>query len=152
MQIVGVYGGEKSSDALSLHPSPNIFIHNHTSLCRNGWVKMGWTSEFWLMSSEENNKLWQMWIYEFELENTQIVLGEIQRCSKQSVDIARLQMQTAGFDKCKMAEPTNPDICSEQINICMILTNPRGPTILMSSLRHGTMAHGTWHMHTVDQV
>ena len=38
-----------------------------------------------------------------ELENTQIVLGEIQRCSKQSVDIACLQMQTAGFDKCTKA-------------------------------------------------
>ena len=125
MQIVGVYGGEKSSDALSLHPSPNIFIHNHTSLCRNGWVKMGWTSEFWLMSSEENNKLWQMWIYEFELENTQIVLGEIQRCSKQSVDIARLQMQTAGFDKCTTTQQTNLYIDSAQIQ-----TNPWGPLLL----------------------
>ena len=38
------------------------------------------------------------------LENTQIVLGEIQRCPKRSVDIACLQMQTAGFDKYKTAK------------------------------------------------
>ena len=59
------------------------------------------------------------------LENTQIVLGEIQRCSKQSVDIARLQMQTAGFDKCTTTQQTNLYIDSAQIQ-----TNPRGPLLL----------------------
>ena len=37
------------------HLSPDISIHHHPSLCRKGWVKMGWTNEFQLMSSEENN-------------------------------------------------------------------------------------------------
>ena len=37
------------------HLSPDISIHYHPSLCRKGWVKMGWTNEFQLMSSEENN-------------------------------------------------------------------------------------------------
>ena len=104
---------------------------------------MGWTSEFWLMSSEENNKLWQMWIYQLELENTQIVLGEIQRCSKQSVDIARLQMQTAGFDKCKMAEPTNPDICSEQIHMYDFDKSTRA--------HYTDVIFETWHMHKLER-
>ena len=78
-----------------------------------------------------------------QLENTQIVLGEIQRCSKQSVDIARLQMQTAGFDKCKMAEPTNPDICSEQIHMYDFDKSTRA--------RYTDVIFETWHMHMLER-
>ena len=104
------------------HLWPNSSLHNHPSLSGKGWVKMGRTNEFWLMSSEENNKLLTnvdkspvckcRWL---ELENTHIVLGEIQRCSKRSVDIACLQMQTAGFEKCITTQPTNLYIGSAQI-------------------------------------
>ena len=46
------------------------------------------------------------------MENTKHVLGEIQHCSKTSVDvfITRLQMWKTGFDKYKTAKPANPDI------------------------------------------
>ena len=47
--------------------------------------------------------------------------------------------------KCRLLGLTNAKWPNQQIQIsavskyiCMILTNPRGPTILMSSLRHGT--------------
>ena len=86
---------------------------------------MGWMSEFrsdwWAV--KKKNKLRQMWISPvwkwrwLELRNTKIVLGEIQRCSKRSVEISCLQMQTAGFDKCKTGKPANPDICSAQIHM-----------------------------------
>ena len=99
------------------------------------------------MSSEENNKLLtnvdKSPVYKcrlLQLENTQIVLGEIQRCSKQSVDIARLQMQTAGFDKCKMAEPTNPDIYSEQIHMNDFDKSTRA--------RHTDVIFVIWHIHS----
>ena len=75
-----------------------------------------------------------------QLENTQIVLGEIQRCSKRSVDITCLQMQTAGFDKCTTAKPANPYIDSAQIH-----ANPGGPLLLHAHA--GTFCHRDNHSH-----
>ena len=68
------------------------------------------------MSSEENNKL-RLKMKIIGLEKYKLVLGEIQRCSKRSVEISCLQMRTAGFDKCKAGKPANPDICSAQIHM-----------------------------------
>ena len=76
----------------------------------------------------------------WELENKQIVLGEIQRCSKRSVDITCLQMQTAEFDKCTTAKPSNPYIGSAQIH-----ANPWGP--LLSHAYVGTFCHWDNHSH-----
>ena len=69
-----------------------------------------------------------------------IVLGEIQRCSKRSVDITCLQMQTAGFDKCTTAKPANPYIDSAQIH-----ANPGGPLLLHAYA--GTVCHRDNHSH-----
>ena len=131
---------EKSGDAPSLypsdhHPSPNISFRHHSSHCKKGWVKMGWTNEFRLMSSEENNRLWQMWINHLTANADDWIwkihdfLGEIQRRSKGSVDITCL----LGL--------TNAKRPNQQIHIyigcAQIQTSPWGP-ILISSSRHVT--------------
>ena len=111
-----------------------------------GWVKMVWTGEIWLMSSEENSRLWQMWISPewkcrwLDLENTKLFLGEIQRCSKRRVDITCLQMQIAGFDKCKAVKPANPDIRSEQIQTDDFDKSTRA--------RHTDVIFVIWHIHS----
>ena len=52
-------------------------------------------------------------------------------------------MQTAGFDKCKMAEPTNPDICSEQIHMYDFDKSTRA--------QYTDVIFETWHMHMLER-
>ena len=73
-----------------------------------------------------------------------IVLGGIQRCSKRSVDITCLQMQAAGFDKCKAGKPANPDICSAQIQMHDFDKSMRA--------RHADVIFVTWQMHICQNV
>ena len=118
-----------------------IWYPIYPSLCRKGWMKMGWMSEFrsdwWAV--KKKNKLRQMWISPvwkwrwLDLRNTKIVLWEIQRCSKRSVEINCLQMQRQlGLTNAKRA---NQQIQTSAVRkyICMILTNPWGPAILMAN-------------------
>ena len=72
------------------HLSPDISIHHHPSLCRKGWVKMGWTNEFQLMSSEENNHgtisdtcgyITCLQMQMIGVGKYNFFLGEIRRCS-----------------------------------------------------------------------
>ena len=85
------------------------------------------------------------------LEKYKLVLGEIQRCSKRSVDTTCLQMQMAGFDKCKTGKPANPEIGSAQIHICMILTYMYDFDKSMKA-RHTDVIYETWGMHTYVRI
>ena len=82
-------GGKAATPTMFLGPppthkkaakSPNICIHHRPSLCRKGWVKMGWTSVFWLMSSDENNKLLQTCILDMQMQMHMIGLGKYKSC------------------------------------------------------------------------
>ena len=108
---------EKSGDAPSLypsdhHPSPNISFRHHSSHCKKGWVKMGWTNEFRLMSSEENNRLWQMWINHLTANTDDWIwkIHEFFGRNPATLQRKRWYHLSARFDKCKTAKPANPYI------------------------------------------
>ena len=94
------------------HPSPNISFHHHSSHCRKGWVKMGWTNEFRLMSSEENNKLWQMWINHLTANADDWIwkIHDFLGRNPATLQRKRWYHLSARFDKCKTAKPANPYI------------------------------------------
>ena len=125
-----------------------LSITIHHSVGRAGWKWVGRMNSNWwavkkttmvpsLTHVDISHVCKCRWL---ELENKQIVLGEIQRCSKRSVDITCLQMRTAGFDKCTTAKPANPYIVSAQIH-----ANHWGPLLLRAYA--GTFCHQDNHSH-----